>query len=42
MSGWVTPEIAELGIPIFELKKIKEFICWPKELPATLKSQIDT
>lgn len=42
MSGWVTPEIAELKVPIFELRKIKEFICWPKEIPRSLKSQIDT
>lgn len=42
MSGWVTPEISELGVPIFELRKIKEFICWPKELPESLSSQINT
>ena len=42
MSGWVTPEISELKVPIFELRKIKEFICWPKEIPMSLKSQIDT
>ncbi len=42
ISGWVTPEIADLQVPIFELRKIKEFICWPKELSVSLRSQIDT
>jgi uncharacterized LabA/DUF88 family protein len=37
----VSSELNAAGIPIFEIKKIKEFICWPKEIPQNIKSKID-
>lgn len=40
ISGRVTREIDETGVPIFEAKKIKEFICWPKELDDSIRSKI--
>lgn len=38
-SGRVSAELSELKVPVFEIKKIKEFICWPKELPSQLKKE---
>lgn len=39
----VASELSETGAQIFEIKKIKEFICWSKELPKeVLKSQKDS
>lgn len=39
----VASELSETGAQIFEIKKIKEFICWSKELPKdALKSQKDS
>ncbi|MDA2922610.1 NYN domain-containing protein [Patescibacteria group bacterium AH-259-L07] len=39
----VSTELAETGAKIFDIKKIKEFICWPRELPKdVLKSQKDS
>lgn len=40
-SGRVSSELSELKILIFELKKVREFICWPKEIPQAIKSKID-
>ena len=40
MSGSVSPEIGETGVPIFGVKKIKEFICWPRELSESIRSKI--
>jgi uncharacterized LabA/DUF88 family protein len=39
-SGRVSFELAELRVPIFEIKKIKEFVCWPRELSDAVKSKI--
>ena len=39
-SGRVSAELSELNVPVFEIKKIKEFICWPKELPESIKNKI--
>jgi uncharacterized LabA/DUF88 family protein len=39
-SGRVSAELSELNVPIFEIKKIKEFICWKKELPELIWSKI--
>ena len=39
-SRRVAAELSEIGVPIFDIKKIKEFICWPKELPQDIKSKI--
>lgn len=40
-SGRVSSELAELKTLVFEIKKIKEFICWPKEIPQSVKDKID-
>ena len=39
-SGRVSAELSELKTPVFEIKKIKEFICWPKEIPQAIKNKI--
>lgn len=39
-SGRVSPEINSLGVPIFDVRKIKEFICWPKHLSPSIKTKI--
>ena len=39
-SRRVATELSEIGVPIFDIRKIKEFICWPKELPQNIKSKI--
>lgn len=39
-TGTVSSELNDAGIPVFEIKKIKEFICWPKEIPQNIKSKI--
>lgn len=36
----VSFELDHVGVPIFEIKKIKEFICWPKEMPPDIKKKI--
>ena len=36
----VSYELNEMGIPVFDVKKIKEFICWPKEIPQNIKDKI--
>jgi uncharacterized LabA/DUF88 family protein len=40
-SGRVAPELDETEVFVFDVKKIKEFICWPKEIPQSLKDKID-
>ncbi|PIU74938.1 MAG: hypothetical protein COS76_03420 [Candidatus Portnoybacteria bacterium CG06_land_8_20_14_3_00_39_12] len=40
-SGRVSPELDATGVLIFDIKKIKEFICWPKDLPQGIKDKID-
>lgn len=37
----VSYELNEIKVPIFDIKKIKEFICWPKEIPQNIKDKID-
>jgi uncharacterized LabA/DUF88 family protein len=39
-AGRVSRELSELKVPVFEIKKIKEFICWPKELFDSIRSKI--
>lgn len=41
-SGKVAPELDETGVPIFEVKKIKEFVCFPKEIPQSIKDRIES
>lgn len=38
----VSVELANTGVPIFDIKKIKEFICFPREIPQVIKSQLDS
>jgi len=38
----VSVELSKTGAGIFDIKKIKEFICWPRELPKSFKSQKDS
>jgi uncharacterized LabA/DUF88 family protein len=38
----VSYELNEIKVPIFDIKKIKEFICWPKELSQSIKDKIDS
>lgn len=40
-SGKVAPELDETKVSIFEVKKIKEFVCFPKEIPQSIKDKID-
>ena len=40
-SGRVSQELDATGVLIFDVKKIKEFICWPKDLPQDIKNKID-
>jgi len=39
-SGGVARELEKLRVPIFEIKKMKEFICWPKEIPQSVKGKM--
>ncbi|MBI3074654.1 MAG: NYN domain-containing protein [Parcubacteria group bacterium] len=39
-SGGVSSELSALNLPIFEIKKIKEFICWSREVPQSIKDKI--
>lgn len=40
ISRKVTTELNQTGVLIFDIKKIREFICWPKEIPQNIKSKI--
>ncbi len=40
-TGTVSSELNYIKVPIFEIKKIREFICWPKEIPLEIKKKID-
>lgn len=40
LGGMVAPEIGESGCFVVDVRKIKEFICWPKELPQSIKTKI--
>ncbi len=39
-SGRVSSELSEMNVPIFEIKKVREFICWPKELSNSITTKI--
>ncbi|OGM93124.1 hypothetical protein A2333_00645 [Candidatus Wolfebacteria bacterium RIFOXYB2_FULL_49_7] len=36
----VSVELANSGVPIFDIKKIREFICWPREIPQGIQDKI--
>ena len=40
VAGKVAPELDETGVFIFDVKKIKEFICFPKEIPQYIKERL--
>lgn len=40
ISGSVAPEIDATKVLIFDVRKIKEFICWPRELSDSIRSKI--
>lgn len=40
VSRKVTPELNQTKVLVFDVKKIKEFVCWPREIPQTIKSKI--
>ena len=41
-SGKVAPELDATGVFVFDIKKIKEFICFPREIPKNIKDKIDS
>jgi len=41
IAGKVAPELDETGVFIFDVRKIKEFVCFPKEIPQSIKDKID-
>lgn len=41
VSGRVSAELNETGVFIFDLRKIREFICWPKEIPQEVKNRLN-
>lgn len=40
ISRKVTPELNQMNVLIFDVRKIKEFICWPREMPQSIRSKI--
>jgi uncharacterized LabA/DUF88 family protein len=42
ISGRVASELAKTGAPIFDIRKTKEFICWPKELSEDVKNKTNS
>jgi len=42
VSGKVAPELDATGVFVFDIRKIREFICWPREIPQNIKSKVDT
>lgn len=40
-SGKVAPELDATEVFVFDVKKIKEFVCFPKEIPQSIKDKID-
>lgn len=40
ISRKVTPELNQMNVLIFDVRKIKEFICWSREIPQNIKSKI--
>lgn len=41
VSGKVAPELDRTGAFIFDVRKIREFICWPREIPQEIKDKLD-
>lgn len=40
ISGRVTPELQMLGVPVFDIRKIREFVCWAKDIPEEVKTKM--
>jgi uncharacterized LabA/DUF88 family protein len=41
-SGKVSPELDATGAFVFDIKKIREFICWAREIPQDIKDKISS
>lgn len=41
VGGKVAPELDETGAYVFDIRKIKEFVCWYKHLPQSLRDKVD-
>lgn len=41
ISRKVTPELNQTNALIFEIRKIKEFVCWSKEIPQEVRGKIN-
>jgi len=39
-SGRVAPELDDTGVYVFDIKKIKEFVCWYKNLPQNIYDKV--
>lgn len=42
VSGKVAPELDATNALIFDVRKIREFICWPREIPQSIRDKIAT
>lgn len=42
VAGKVAPELDETGVFVFDVKKIKEFVCFPKEIPEAIKEKLNS
>ena len=40
ISGRVTPELQTLNVPVFDIRKIREFVCWGKDIPEEVKTKM--
>jgi len=41
VGGKVASELDETGVYVFDIRKIKEFVCWYKHMPQSLRDKID-
>ncbi len=41
VSGKVALELDATGAFVFDIRKIREFICWPREMPEDIKKKLD-
>ncbi|MDP2703845.1 MAG: hypothetical protein Q8P01_01335 [bacterium] len=42
VSGKVAPELDATNALIFDVRKIREFICWSREIPQSIRDKMDT
>lgn len=41
VSGKIAPELDETGVLVFDVRKIKEFVCFSREIPQSIKDKIE-